>query len=236
MRLTWRHATAASAAGALSMMVAGGAQAADHRDGPGTIAEPAADINDVYAWTETGKLVLAMTVFPVAPNDAQFSPEVQYVFHVERGGAFGAADTSTDIICTFGLDQKASCWVGTADYVTGDAAAPEGLVSASGDTRVFTGLRADPFFFNLEGFLDTVSAVKAAASSLTFDAAGCPALDAATATTLQGLLKSTQGGAGAAADFFLDLNTLSIVLEIDPSLIAGQGDFVSVWASTHSAT
>lgn len=212
------------------------ALAADHRDAPKTKTDPAADINDVYTWVEGGKLLVAMTVFPIADATSQFSPEVQYVFHLGRGAAYGSDDTKTDIICTFAVDQTASCWVGTADYVTGDASIVEGLPAADGKFRVFAGLRADPFFFNLEGFNDAIATVQAAAGGLTFDGAGCPALDGATSALLVGMLQGTNSGADPAEDFFGALNTLSIVIELDPSLVAGTGDFVTVWASTHSAT
>ena len=49
-------------------------------------------------------------------------------------------------------DPEDSCWLGTDEYVTGDASAITGLTSADGKLKVFAGLRADPFFFNLDGF------------------------------------------------------------------------------------
>lgn len=44
------------------------AWAADHRDGPGVRADPAADINDVFAWMgpSANRVYLVMTVFPFA--------------------------------------------------------------------------------------------------------------------------------------------------------------------------
>jgi len=104
-------------------------------------------------------------------------------------------------------------------------------VSADGKLRVFTGLRQDPFFFNLAGFRETCRIVAGAASGLTFDAAGCPALDEATATALVTQLQSAPGG-GPAPDSFAGFNVISIVLEIDKSLVTPGGPIVAVEAST----
>jgi hypothetical protein len=223
--------------GLAAMTIASTALAADHRDAPNINAtlggDPAADINDVYAWVEGDDLILTMTLFPVADATSAFSSEVQYAFHLNSASSFGTTGTPTDIICEFDAAQVASCWVGTVDYVTGDASITEGISSAVG-TKVFAGLRGDPFFFNLEGFNDTVSTVIAAAPTLAFDTAGCPTLDANTSTTLVNMLKSTQAGAGAPADFFGPLNTLSIVVSVPRALVTGDGEnLISVWASTH---
>jgi hypothetical protein len=218
--------------------VASWAIAADHRDSPGPKGEPPADINDLYSWVDGNNIVLALTVFPQAGADAEFSPDVQYVFHTQSHAAFGGAGTAVDIICTFDATKAISCWVGDTDYVTGDASAPAGLASTSGMFKVFAGLRDDPFFFNLDGFNDTIATVEAAAGGLVFDAAGCPAVDMATSGVLVGKLStdplSTPPG-GPAKDFFAGFNTLAIVISIDKSLLNGGGDIMSVWASTNMA-
>lgn len=209
--------------------------AADHLDSPATQAEPAADINDLFAWTSSDgtKLNLVLTVFPAATEAAMFSDSVQYVFHTTSGATFGVAGTPMDIICQFDMNQEIACWAGSEDYATGDASATAGVDSVNGKFRVFAGLRDDPFFFNLEGFRSVLSTVTSVAGSLTFDPAGCPTLDAATSASLVGQLSAAPGG-GSAADFFAPLNTLSIVIEIDLDVVAAGGDIVSVWASTRA--
>jgi len=228
--------------GALALAVlttASLASAADHRDSPATIADPAADINDVYGWVEGGKMILAMTVFPVADMNLKFSDKIQYVLHTESAAGFGMAGTKTNIIATFDATQKIQLWVGDKGYVTGDASATAGLTSEDGKIKVFAGLRSDPFFFNLEGFLDAVSTVTTVAAMnppvLMFDPSGCPNVDAATSAVLVDMLQSTQMGAGPAVDFFGMLNTLAIVIEVDKALLTGGGNFVNVWASTNMA-
>jgi hypothetical protein len=224
---------------------------ADHRDAPATTADAASDINDVYTFNDGGNVVVAMTVSPLAAAGAKFSDKTQYVFHTSSG-AFGATTSNVDVICTFTTDQKISCWVGTDDYVTGDASATAGISSTSGKTKVFAGMRADPFFFNLCGFRDAVGLVDSVEGTLTFDAAGCPAVGSA-ATALQTKLAEAgpvasdpgsstdvvtaycKGATRTGPDDFAGFNTLAIVVSVDKSLVTKGGKLMSVWGATYAA-
>jgi len=199
-----------------------GAQAADHADAPGVIADPAADIADVYAWMtpDTNNVNLAMTV-----PAAAFSNAVQYVLHVESSTAYGTPGVSRTVICRFDASQNLECWVDNVDYLQGNASAQAGLRSATGRMLAFVGARNDPFFFNLTGFRNVISSVVAAAPSLTFDAAGCPTLDAATSNALIAQLQT--GG-----DAFALGTVRALVLQIDKALIAPGGNIIAVWGST----
>jgi hypothetical protein len=221
------------------------AHSADHLDSPKVKLDPTSDINDLYAWMDGNNLVLALTLFPAAtgaPADAgpdagaisKFSNAVQYVIHTSSGPTFGTSTAKEDVICTFDVSQKISCWVGTDEYVTGDASQTTGLASADGKVKVFAGIRADPFFFNLDGFKHTVATVESAASTLTLDPAGCPILNGPTAAALRSQLQTAPDG-GPPSDFFAPLNGLAIVLSIDKSLVTKGGAIVSTWASTHRA-
>ena len=224
------------AAAAACLLAPAVARAADHADGPTATADPASDITDVYAWTSSdgARVNLIMNVFPAASSTSKFSNTTQYVFHTKSRASFGVAATgSLDIVCTFDTAQTIQCWAG-GEYVKGSASSKTGLASTSGKLKVFAGLRDDPFFFNLDGFKATASAVKSAKASLTFDAAGCPALDANTSNALVTQLKSAPGG-GAAVDHFNGLNVLSIVLSVDKSLLTSGGSLVSVWGATYRA-
>lgn len=231
-KMTWMRGTMALALVAAASTALG----ADHLDGPAVAADSTADITDVYSWLDGSNVVLVMNVSPLATTASKFSDKVQYVFHTESTSAFGMAGTKVDVICTFDAAQKISCWVGDKAYVTGDASATAGLEAADKSFKVFAGLRDDPFFFNLDGFKDTVATVDAAAAGLTFDAAGCPALDAATSAALVAKLKtdpnSTPPG-GVAKDFFAGKNVLSIVLSVDKKLLNGGGPLLNVWGSTN---
>src|SRR5437773_2105353 len=62
------------------------ARASDHLDSPATVANPQADIADVYAWPSTDgqRLNLAMTI-----QGHAFSNKVDYVIHIDSGKVFG---------------------------------------------------------------------------------------------------------------------------------------------------
>jgi hypothetical protein len=208
------------------ILMAALSHAADHRDSPSAVAEPAADIADIFAWTtaDTSRINFALTV-----PAALFSDAVQYVIHVESAPAYGESGTEVQIICTFEVDQTLACWVGNADYVTGDASSEVGLSSSSGRIRAFAGVRDDPFFFNSSGFRTTLNIVNAAAPDLDFDGAGCPILDEATSNALINSLSDN----GEAVDNFAGMTAGSLVLQIDADLLTGGGQILAVWASTH---
>jgi hypothetical protein len=197
--------------------------AADHVDSPAVRADPATDLADIFAWTtaDVRHINLVMTL-PIAA----FSDAVQYAFHVESSSAYGSPGIKADIICTFEVNQDLECWVGTQDYVSGDASSEEGLLSDTGMVRAFAGQRNDPFFFNSSGFNATVGAVVAAAPGLEFDGAGCPTVDSATSAALLAQLAS--GG-----DNFALASVQALVLQIDRSLLTTGGEVVAVWGSTH---
>ena len=208
------------------------ARSADHLDGPAVKVDPSTDINDLYTWMDGQAAVFALTVFPAASPTSRFSDAAQYVIHTASAAAFGATSQDTNILCTFDTAQRIQCWVGSDEYVTGDASQAAGIASASGKVKVFAGLRKDPFFFNLAGFSQTRDTVLGAASGLTFDEAGCPALDGPTSTLLVNQLKTDVDG-GAPQDFFANLNTLAIVVSVDKSLVTKGGPIVAAWASTN---
>jgi hypothetical protein len=211
------------------------ALAADHIDGPQAAADPAADITDAFAWMtpDAQKVILVMDLTRNADTGSRFSDSVQYVFHTTSRASFGATPSAdVPVICQFNDQQRVSCWAGNAAFVTGDASGLQGITSTNGRLRVFTGLRNDPFFFNLPGFRQTARTVTAAASSLTFDAAGCPALDAATSAALVTSLQSAPDG-GPPVDGFANFNVIAIVVEVDKSILTHNGPIVSVATATY---
>lgn len=216
------------------------AQGADHTDPPG-LTDPMADIADHFAWMDSAaeNLNLVTTVAPLSAA-TEFGTATQFVFHVSSRADFAATDeTDTRVLCQFYAADGIECWVladdGTViDYVEGDPSAETGLQSESGDVTVFAGLRNDPFYFNLDGFVQTAEAVVAAAPSLTFDADGCPAIDAATSSTLVNLLQTDADGE-AATDDLAGTNVLAIVVQINKDLVDDGGALLATWASTNMA-
>jgi hypothetical protein len=204
---------------ALLAVLAGLLAGADHVDSPRVLDDPAVDLTDLYAWMspDATKVRLALAI-----PAAQFSPGLQYVFHVNE----------LPIICVFDAEQNVTCWAGDRDRASGDAHTENGITSASGMLRVFTGLREDAFYFNAAGFSAAISAVRSAAPGLTFDPAGCPNLDAPTATALATQLRTAPFGAPP-YDLFVG-SVSALVVEIDKSLVTGNGPVISVWASVRS--
>jgi len=211
------------------------ALSADHFDSPATTAAPPADITDVFTWMDGNNVVLAMTMYPAAPAGALFSDNLQYVFHTASGGAFGTTTSNVDVIATFDASQKISLWVGNNEYVTGDATPAAGLTSTDQKVKVFAGLRADAFFFNLDGFKAVAGKVTnaAKAGAFSFDDAGCPLLDRSTSAALLTQLATSSDG-GAPVDFFAPSNALAIVVSIDKSLLTAGGRLVTVWGATYT--
>jgi len=220
------------------------ALASDHIDAPATIADPAADITDVYAWMSAdGKSVeLALDVSPFATATTKFSDAVTYAIHVNSNTAFNSKVSTpkeTLIICQFNTAGTIQCWAGKDEYVTGDASKTAGIASASGKLKVFAGLRNDPFFFNLTGFKNAVGAVEASqgsASPLPVNVAGCPTVPPATSMALVNALKLSGTAANSAAppvDTFAGKNVLAIVLEIDKTVLTVGGPVLGIWSSTH---
>jgi hypothetical protein len=233
-KMTWLRA-----APALAVMVGvSSALAADHLDAPAVKTDASTDITDLYTWMDGTNAVFVLNVSPLATATSKFSTTAKYVIHTTSTDKFiaGATPKAADIIATFDAAGKISLWVGTTGYVTGDASPAAGISSTDGKIKVHAGLHDDPFFFNLDGFHAAEAAVEAAAATLTFDAAGCPTVNAATSAALVKALStdplSTPPG-GTAKDFFAGKNVLSIVVSVDKSLVTAGGPLVAAWASTN---
>lgn len=207
--------------------------AADHVDGPSAQLDPTADISDVFAWmsADASRLNLVANVFYQAGRAAAFSPAVQYAFHVESGGEYGAVSDEQVVLCQFYEAELIECWAGD-EYVQGDPSDPAGIVSDSGRLRVFAGRRDDPFFFEFDGFKEVVRTVSGVAADLTF-VDGCPQLDSATQSALLTQLQSGPDGEPA-SDSIAGINVMSVVVQLDPALVNANGPLLAVWASTHA--
>lgn len=217
----------------LGLLAAVPGYSADHRDSPEPTMNPAADINDVYAWVPSaGRVALAMTVSPFAEAGATFGDGIQYIFHVGSSQGYGMPQTNVTIVCTFSPNQRVQCWAGDDVYVEGDASVEGGITSEDGSMTVFTGLRDDPFFFNLNGFQSVAATVTMVAPALMYDPNGCPTVDAATSAALVNQLGSEPNGMPAQDDF-AGANTLAIVVEIDAGKVTPGGPIIGVWASTN---
>lgn len=146
---------------------------ADHLDAPGLTSpggNGAADINDIYAFqgADPKHTVLVMTTNPAAGamSPATFGTSMLYQIKVDSDGdaaadvtyktTFGAPGTSGNQAFTLVRAEGADA--------SGNSPAGQEVVSGTTNTTVdlpdggqfFAGLRSDPFFFDLGGFLGSV--------------------------------------------------------------------------------
>ncbi len=139
-------------------------QAADHTDPPAAFpaAGDAADIGDLYAWhdanatTLTVVLTFAGPLPPVADQTGTYDADVLYGIHIDNNDDDIA---NHDIWVRFAQNDLGE-WGLQATGLPGEAGPVEGAVETelSGTSaRIWAGLRDDPFFFDLEGFQDTLS-------------------------------------------------------------------------------
>ncbi len=211
MKTNLTMALAGTGATALVLAFAGPpllAGAADHLDAPGLTAPSGradADITDVYAFQgkDARNTVLVLNTGPgagaIAPLD--YGTDVRYIVNIDRTG-----DAKRDLAYVFRFGKGNGTGAGQAYTVTKYMGASarsltNGMKVAAGTTgasksfggssKVFAGLRSDPFFFDLDAF---TGAVGGSGNGRTF-------CDAKT------------------ADFFSPLNVNSIVLEVPDSML-----------------
>lgn len=235
MQRAQRTRVARGSGGALAVAVwlaaSSAAEASDHLDTPTVIADPAADIADLFAWTSPDghRLNLVMTIV-----GHQFSDRVAYAFHVDSGPRLGATHATTQIACRFDAAGAAECWAGDADYAHGDASGLAGLESRRGRFRVFAGLRDDPFFNNVKGTreaLDVAGGVLRGGAPR--DPSGCPAFDAEIAQTIFDRWRHTSGG--AAVNLLAGWKVSALVVAIDLDVVTTAGPVLGVWAGTYKS-
>jgi hypothetical protein len=188
-----------------------------HISGPRAVAEPIADITDLYAFPSPerpGHLVLVLDTLPFAPPTGRFSDSLIYRFRLREltrngGGAqapFSPRDDEFVIDCVFstpepedGGEQHCTCTLPGGDTVTVQVGDDRG--SAAGGARLFAGARWDPFILDAPAMLKTI-----AIGELAFTDPGSIYLDGK--------------------------NVLGLVVEIDCEDVLGDLQFVGVAAET----
>jgi hypothetical protein len=191
-----------------------------HISGPRAMAEPAADITDLFAFPSPehpGRLVLALDTLPFAQPSALFSDGLIYRFRLrpltanprESAVPFAASGEEFVIDCVFSEPANGHQYGGPGQQCT--CRLPDGQtitvqVNDDGDgqgdgVRVFAGLRWDPFF---EDF---------------------PAEQQTLAT---GRLAFTDPG----ANFMDGKNVLSVVVELDGARLPAGVDLFGVVGET----
>jgi hypothetical protein len=226
-----RLRTAAFGAMALLTALTPLALASDHLDSPATVANPEADIADVYAWTspEGRRLNLVMTI-----QGHTFSERVKYVFHVDSGTVFGHTSASTSIVCSFAAPNAVRCKVGSVDSASGDPTNPAGLEGSNHLFRVYAALRDDPFYNNVKGLLGAYQTANAAIKNgAPVDSAGCAHFDQTIAKAILNQMGHTDGG--PAQNLLYNWTGSAIVISVDLSAVSRGGKLLAVWGTTSLA-
>lgn len=217
--------------GALAVSVA--VMSADHVESPGTAADLAADIDDVYFFsspeTPATKVVAAITFggrpAPQSRIDQSFNcdPNVLFVLNIDRADAAGDFDDVADvrILARFGRNSAGACGVQFENVpgAGGTFSGPiESVITSPAGMRAFAGLRNDPFFFDAEGFTALIAS---------FGAGPPQSGDVAAAFGL---------GTRARRDSFTGRNVSAIVFEIDVDVLAplaaGVRPKLHIWGTT----
>ncbi|MFQ5986588.1 MAG: DUF4331 family protein [Thermoplasmata archaeon] len=139
---------------------------ADHTDPPAVAGLRDRDITDIYAFhpprrrrpdgQRLNKTVLVLAVNPLSPPGDQqsFSDDAEYKLLVDTDG-----DADDDIEIEFAFEEREGRNQEFEFEIEGDDWEIEGegrtnrVIRLGGGVKVFAGLRDDPFFFDLEGFL-----------------------------------------------------------------------------------
>ena len=212
---------------ALAAICPSAARASDHLDTAAVIADPAADIGDLYAWVSPDgrRLNLVLTIV-----GRKFSDHVRYAFHIDSGKSPGKSTVTSSIECDFNVTVAPECRLGD-DRARGDARVEAGVNSERRRFRVFAGLRDDPFFNNVRGTRAALNvAAEALKSGVPRDTAGCPRFSAATAARILDEWRHTEGGAGS--NLLAGWQTAALVIEVDLEAVNGGGSLLGVWATT----
>jgi len=138
------------------------ALAADHIEAPLAAKDPAADIADFYTWSRkdiNDTIVVAITFAGAgsSASGAVYDDDVIYGIHIDND-----ADGEADHECwvRFGQNGDGDWGVQITGLPGGDAVAAgpvETIFDAGNGLQLYAGHREDPFFFDLEGFNNTLS-------------------------------------------------------------------------------
>ncbi len=236
------------------------ARGSDHQDSPTVVANPLADITDVFAFPDphdAGRVALVMNVRPLIPSGMTggiaLDPNVLYQFKIANGVSSGDYTESRVLQFTAdgtGTGQTISLYgpakpneVGTKNTtVTKTGQFAFGKVSSvdNGRIKVFVGPRRDPFFFDLAQFFKIIpdrnyqnhpNPPPPTATSFRFASASQPIV-------LNGVSYGTAGSnkcvIAQPSDLLKPYNVLSIIIEVPKSMLAsgGKPGVIGLWATT----
>jgi hypothetical protein len=244
------------------LYVAHPVRGSDHQDAPAVLAQPPADITDLYVFpaTNPNNVVLVMNVDPLlTPSNtsaARFSNNTLYQFKIVNGpvGTKNPENTVIQLLATgTGANQTLTLYGPAAPAMTGINSvpvAPTGtfgfnkLAILPGNIIAFAGPRADPFFFDLFQFFKILpdrnyqnprSGDTLGSSTPTFN--GYPT-GSTSGPSGSGYACSTAPSQNALTQAAPPgFNVLSIALSIPRTMLApaGTNSIIHVWATTSVA-
>jgi hypothetical protein len=237
------------------------ARGSDHQDSPTVVANPLADITDVYAFPnphDASRVALVMDVRPLIPSGMTggiaLDPNVLYQFKVATSGVASGSFTENTVLQftadSTGTSQNITLYgpakpneVGTANTTvakTGTFSFGKATSLGAG-IKVFVGPRRDPFFFDLAQFFKIVpdrnymnhpNPPPPTATSFRFPSKSEPIV-------LNGVSYGTAGSNKCAIakpqDFLAPYNVISIVIEMPKKLLepaSGSPGVIGLWATT----
>jgi hypothetical protein len=212
-------------------------RAADHRDAPGVDGAGEGDITDVFAFLDPGnasRMVLAMGVNPFAVPGAtpsyRFSPEYLYQFKIDRSGTYNEDMVFQIRFENTATGQNAFISVGNPGTAVGSInqllvspnssinGATGGIIGSASSIQVFTGLRDDPFVFDLAQFNRILAGTQDVFREIPASPLG----------PLRGRPVRADGTSGV--DSFGGFNASYIVIEFPVSWL-GVNKIINVWAT-----
>lgn len=160
-------AGALASAGALALIVPGQfLTAADHLDPPSltdpavdTTPDRAADIADVYAWHTANSVIIAVTFSGPQATSLPATYDRNVLYTVNISNAEPRTTANFPIRIRFGQDgaNQFGVQVSGLPGVTGDLVGPVETNLIKDGVTVRAGLFDDPFFFDLQGFRETLA-------------------------------------------------------------------------------
>lgn len=142
----------------VAIVASGVVIAADHHEADTASTDDAsANLGDVYAFHSDTRLTLIMTFdgYKLRAEQPSYDPDILYTFHIDTN-----ADHTPDVeIHTRFGQNSAGEWGMQVMGVPGldePLVGPVGEVISEAGVQAYAGLRDDPFFFDLEGYDDTL--------------------------------------------------------------------------------
>ncbi len=237
------------------------ARGSDHQDSPTVVANPLADITDVYAFPNpqnASRVALVMDLRPLIPagmfGGKALDPNVLYQFKIANTGVPSNSFKENTVLQftadSVGPGQHVTLYgpakpneVGTHNTTVGKTGTfPFGKVALLKEgIKVFVGPRRDPFFFDLAQFFKIIpdrnyknhpNPPPPSATSFRFPSANQKII-------LNGVNYGTAGSnkcvIAKPMDYLASYDVISIVIEMPKKLLAPQGGspgVIGLWTTT----